>query len=265
MTLSELLALLTDQVMVLSLAMVRVSVAFLLLPLFSREGLPPLIRNAMFFALSLIAVFVQPTLDLGQLTTSALASLFIKEAVVGIVIGVFFGLFLWAFEAAGVIVDMQIGASFALYFDPIVGNEITLFGSFLSRWAGYLFLASGGLLMLTGALLESYAIVPLTDPLVSLKTASVRLFEAEYGRFLSLAVKIAGPIVAVIFIIDLTLGLVNRYAQQFNVFFLSMSLKSLAAVIMMWLLLPFLVGVLVDELSMASARWSQHLGVILSR
>ena len=259
------LALLSDHVTVLSLAMTRVSVAFILLPLFTREGLPPLVRNTMYFALALISLFVQPSLDLGQMTTSVLVGLSVKEAIVGIVIGVFFGLFLWAFEAAGVIIDMQIGASFALYFDPIVGNEVTLFGSFLSRWAGYLFLASGGMLLFIGALLESYAVVPLTEPLFSLRTASVRLFEAEYGRFLNLAVKIAGPIIVVIFIIDMTLGLVNRYAQQFNVFFLSMSLKSLAAVIMLWLLLPFLVGVLVDELTLASAGWERHLNAIIAR
>ncbi len=67
------------------------------------------------------------------------------------IIGVFFGLYLWAFEAAGVVIDMQIGASFALFFDPIIGNEVTLIGSFLGRWASYVFLAAGGLMLLVGA------------------------------------------------------------------------------------------------------------------
>lgn len=260
---ADLLELLTANVTVLSLALLRITVAFMLLPVFNREGLPPLVRNTMYFSLALVCLFVQPSLDLGNIGAGQLLSLYIKEALVGVVIGVFFGLFLWAFEAAGIIIDMQVGASFALYFDPIVGNEATLFGSFLSRWAGFLFLASGGMLMLTGAVLESFVLVPLTDPIDSIRTVSVRLFEAEYARFISLSVRIAGPIMVVIFIIDITLGLVNRYAQQFNVFFLSMSLKSIASVMMLWLLLPFLVTVLVEELSLASASWAQHLSDII--
>jgi len=135
----------------------------------------------------------------------------------------------------------------------------------LSRWAGYLFLASGGLLMLMGALIESFALWPLTEPITSFREASVRLFEAEYSRFMSLAMRIAGPIIVVIFIIDVCLGLVNRYAQQFNVFFLSLSLKSIVTIMMVWIMLPFLVDVLVDELTTASVVWAPHLSTILSK
>ncbi len=261
---SELFALLGENVLVLSLSALRISIAFTLLPLFNRDGIPPLVRNTMFVALALISIVVQPSAAFGSFDTATWINLFLKEAFIGFALGVFFGLFLWAFEAAGVIVDMQIGASFALYFDPIVGNEVTLLGSFLSRWASYLFLASGGLLILTGALIESFAMWPLAEPITSFKSASVRLFEAEYSRFMHLAMRIAGPVIVVVFIIDMCMGLINRYAQQFNVFFLSMSLKSIAAILMILILLPFLVDTLIDEMQNASAIWAPYLSNILS-
>ena len=180
-------------------------------------------------------------------------------------IGIFFGLFLWAFEAAGVVVDMQIGASFALFFDPIVGNEVTLIGAFLGRWANYVFIASGGLLLLTGALLESFAIWPLAEPIGSLREASVRLFEAELSRFMSLTIRVAGPIMAVIFAVDVVMGLINRYAQQFNVFFLSMSIKSMASVLMLIVMLPFLVDVLTAEVASGARDVDAYLGRVLGR
>lgn len=261
---SELFALLGDNVLVLALSALRISVAFTLLPLFNKEGIPPMVRNSMFIALALTSIVIQPTASFGQLDTATWINLFVKEAFIGMVLGIFFGLFLWAFEAAGVIIDMQIGASFALYFDPIVGNEVTLIGAFLSRWASYLFLAAGGLLILTGALIESFVLWPLTEPVTSFRMASVRLFEAEYSRFMSLSMRIAGPIIVVVFIIDMCMGLINRYAQQFNVFFLSLSLKSMATILMLWVLLPFLVDVLLEELRNASAIWAPYLTSILS-
>ena len=261
----ELFAGLGDTVLVLSLSALRVSVAFLMLPLFTKEGVPALVRNAMFLSLALVSVVVQPATDVSAFDSSRWIELFAKEAFIGVVIGLFFGVFLWAFEAAGVVIDMQIGASFALYFDPIVGNEVTLIGSFLGRWANYLFVASGGLLLLTGALIESFAIWPLVEPVTSLRQASVRLFEAELSRFMSFTIRIAGPVMIVIFLVDVAMGLINRYAQQFNVFFLSMSLKSMAAVLLLIVLLPYLVDVLRAEIASQAASVEQRLERVLGR
>jgi len=262
---AELFGLLGDNVIVLFLSAARVSIAFLIMPLFSREGVPAMVRNTMFLSLALLSIMVQPSANVADFETAMWFGLFAKEALIGAAIGVFFGLFLWAFEAAGVVIDMQVGASFALFFDPIVGNEVTLIGSFLGRWANYVFLASGGLLLMTGALLESFVIWPLIEPITSLRMASAALFEAELGRFMGLTLRIAGPIMAVIFIVDLTMGLMNRFAPQLNVFFLSMSIKSMAAIVLLIVLMPFLIDVLISEMQIQSAGVSERLNSILNR
>ena len=262
---TDLFADLGNTVLVLSLSALRVSIAFFMLPLFSKDGVPALVRNSMFLSLALVSVLIQPAADVGAFDTGLWIALFAKEAFIGMVVGLFLGIFLWAFEAAGVVIDMQIGASFALYFDPIVGNEVTLIGSFLGRWANYLFVAAGGLLLLTGALLESFAIWPLVEPLSGLREASVRLFENELSRFMSLTIRIAGPVMVVIFVIDVAMGLINRYAQQFNVFFLSMSLKSMATVLLLIMLLPFLVEVLMSEIATQAADIDARLARVLAR
>jgi len=63
-----------------------------------------------------------------------------------------------------------------------------------------------------------------------------------------LTLLIAAPMLVVLFIIDSVLGLVNRYAQQLNVFFLSMSLKALAAVAILFVMVVSLMQLLIDEL-----------------
>ena len=241
--------LLGANVQTVGLSMTRVAASFVVMPLFTREGIPALVRNAMFLALTVIVVTVQPPLELGELGTADWIALFAKEAFIGAVIGIFFGFFLWAFEAAGTVIDMQVGSSFALFFDPIVGNEVTLIGSFLGRWSAYLFVAAGGLLLMIGTLLESFSIWPLGRPFEVFRLASVALFEGELARFLGLAMRIAAPVVVALLVIDAAMGLLNRYAQQFNVFFLSTSVKSMASVVLLVALLPYLGGVLVDQLA----------------
>ncbi|MBX2880182.1 MAG: type III secretion system export apparatus subunit SctT [Granulosicoccus sp.] len=262
---ADLFSLLGENIIVLSLSAMRVSVAFMLMPLFTNEGIPAIVRNSMFLSMALLSILVQPSADVSQFTTAMWISLFAKEALIGAVIGLLFGLFLWAFEAAGVVIDMQIGASFALFFDPVVGNEVTLIGTLLSRWATFLFLAAGGLMLMATVLLESFAIWPLVQPVTNLKMASVALFEAELSRFMSLTIRIAGPIMAVMLIIDLSMGLINRFAQQFNVFFLSMSIKSMATIVLLIVLLPSMMELLIDELQTQSALLDEFLNRILER
>jgi len=218
----------------------------MVLPLFSNESVPALVRNSLFVTLALIAIVVQPSVDVAAFTTGQWISLFSKEAFIGIAIGIFFGVYLWAFEAAGVLIDIS-------------GHEVTLFGEFFSLWINYLFLAVGGLLLLVAAVLESYVAFPLAAPVTELSAASMTLFESEFGRFVTFTLMVASPFIIVIFAIDMAMGLVNRYAQQLNVLFLSMSLKALAALLMLMMMLPFLIDVLINEIAVHTGAVDNYL------
>jgi len=259
---AELYASLSNQAILVALSSIRIAVAFLLLPIFSRDAVPPLVRNALFVSMAVVSIIVQPATP-PELAIGDWVGLFAKEVFIGLAVGVFFGMYLWAFETAGVVIDTQIGMSFALFFDPIIGNEATLFGTLLGRWAAYLFLAAGGMMLMMGSLIESFAIWPLLEPIDGWQQASVRLFEAELSRFMSLAVRIAGPIMAVLFLIDVAMGIINRSAQQFNVFFLSMSIKSVSGIMVLIILLPFLADLLIDQLQTQAGQIDNYLNRFL--
>jgi type III secretion protein T len=53
----------------------------------------------------------------------------------------------------------------------------------------------------------------------------------------------------VLFIIDLGMGLLNRFAQSFNVFMLSLSIKTTASLFVIMLILPLLAQMVVGELA----------------
>ena len=49
-----------DTALLLGLAATRVAVAFLLVPLFTADLIPALVRNAMFLAIAMLSIAVQP-------------------------------------------------------------------------------------------------------------------------------------------------------------------------------------------------------------
>jgi len=245
---AELYNYLGEQIIVLAFSTLRLAVAFLTIPIFSDEIIPPLVRNSLFVTLALVVVYLQPAFSIDSLTTVGWISLFTKEIFVGVVIGFFFGLFLWAFEAAGSIIDTQIGASMAMVYDPISGHEVTLYGDFLGRWVNFVFIASGGLLFLVLAVLESYVMWPIAETIPDLKQASMIFIESEFSRFVKLMLMIASPIIVVVFMVDMSMGLINRFAKRLDILFISMAVKGLVALLMLLMLIPVMVEILMTQL-----------------
>ena len=248
MDIPEIFSSLSNQILLIGLATTRVAVAFLMLPIFTGELVPAMVRNSIFVSIALIAIVMQAAVPVEALHAMDWITLFAKEAVVGVAIGILFGLFLWAFEAAGQVIDTQVGATIAQVVDPLTGQQTSLTGEFLGRLANFAFMAAGGLLFLVGALIESFVFWPIGEVLPDLSKIGLTIFETEFSRFIMLTLLIASPILVVLFIIDGVFGLVNRYSQQLNVFFLSMSLKAVAVVMLLILMISSLVQLLVTEL-----------------
>jgi type III secretion protein T len=76
----------------------------------------------------------------------------------------------------------------------------------------------------------------------------VALLEAEFGRLATLGLLISAPSLVVLYLVEGVFGLLNRYAQQLNVFSLSASVKLLAAQALLILLLSTFAQRLVDDI-----------------
>ncbi|MEO0499420.1 MAG: type III secretion system export apparatus subunit SctT [Pseudomonadota bacterium] len=244
----------TDNIIALAVSLVRVAGAFLIVPAFSPETIPALVRNSIFVALGLVAAVLDPGLATLAPSAGMWIALFAKEALIGIAIGLFFSAILWAFEAAGQIIDTKVGLGMASIVDPLSGHQSSVTGQFLARLANFLFMAAGGFMLLVGTLMESYAIWPIGVLIPDFNTLTLSLFEGELQRLMTVALLVAAPVLTVLLATDLALGLVNRYAQQLNVFSLSMSLKGMLATLVLIIMLGTLVDVLLDDIAAQSDR-----------
>lgn len=250
----------SDTALLLGLLAMRVAVAFLLVPLFTQDLLPAIIRNALFLALALLALLLQRPLSLPQ-SAAAWLQAYAGEALIGLALGFGYAGLMWSFEMAGQLIDNKIGSSQAQLTDPLTGHQTSLNGAFLARLASWVFMASGGFMLFAATLLDSFALWPVGQPWHWLPSGAA-LFEIEGGRWLRSALMLAAPALLMLYLVDAVLGLTNRFAQQLNVFSLSMSLKSIVGQLVLLLQLGSLVSLLNQDLLARPARvldWLRQL------
>jgi type III secretion protein T len=224
-----------DAALLVGLSVTRIAVAFLLLPVFAPDIVPAMARNALLVVLSCVALALQPAISPGDWPAMHWLALFLKEAALGGVLGFGLASFLWAFSAAGQIVDTKVGGSNLQINDPTSGEQASVSATLLGRLAGLLFMSGGGFSLFLNLLLQSFRAWPVGALSVMPKVSSLLAFEASLGRLMTMALLIATPALVVMFVLDLVLGLVNRYAPQLNVSSIAAPLKGLAS-IALWML-----------------------------
>ena len=163
--------------------------------------------------------------------------LLFKELLVGFAIAFVTSLVFRAAEMAGQAVDVLRGANLATALAPELGERVSVFADFWVQTLVVLFLALGGHRVFLVAFAHSYAVLPLAafpEPALGLWPATEWILSLT-GNLLAVALALAAPALAALFLADVVLGLMARVAPQIQVFFLGMPLKALLAVAMVFL------------------------------
>lgn len=155
--------------------------------------------------------------------------LIVKEVFLGMLMGFLVGMMFWTLQCAGFFIDNQRGAGQASETDPLAGEQTSPTGSFFFQSAVYVFFSTGAFLTFLGAVYAAYEFWPVTSVLPSalFKNPSLPLFFAKKVSDLALdMVLLSGPVVVACLLTDISLGLINRFASQLNVYVLAMPVKS---------------------------------------
>lgn len=145
----------------------------------------------------------------------------------------------------GGIIDAQVGNTFAQQLDPTQGGQSAPNTRWLNMFAVWLFMASGGLLAFLDVLFGSYQLWPITQMGPALEIGQLGFFVDQFQYLMSAGLVLAAPVVVVLLLVDLSLGLINRFAQQLNVYSISMPTKSLAATLVLLMCLGLIAEVVV--------------------
>ncbi len=221
----------------IALAMARIGPIFQIAPFLGGTHLTTLTRNALAFAL---ALFLSPWMrgydPGGELTLMTAVPLIAKEVALGTIFGFLSSLAFSAASCVGYLVDNQRGLSMAQTTDALTGEETSPLGSLLLETFIMLFIAAGGLTLFFQAILTTYVFwSPFTFWPDWSGGALRTLVMDNFAWFLTTFVTLAAPMLLVCFLVDLGMGLMNRFASQLNVYFLAMPVKS--AFIVLFLML----------------------------
>lgn len=242
--------LLSNPLMALALTLPRIAGAFIMLPLLTQQNMPATVRNSFLVSLAIIALpMALAGLPAGGMAVADLAPIVLKELFLGIAIGFVFGVVFWAIGAAGYILDMQVGMTIASIFDPVQGHQTSLHGQFLSQLAAWVFMASGAFLIFLDLLLTSYTIWPVMSFFPDIGGSMLNLFVGQFSYLMTAALLLAAPAIVILLVVDLSFGLVNRYAPSLNVFALTLPIKAWLVTAIILLMLGTFIEFVLQRLS----------------
>jgi flagellar biosynthesis protein FliR len=216
------------------LALVRASAWLFVAPPFNTTMIPNTVKVGVAAALSLAAAHHITNPALPNETGAFITSL-VVQALVGFTLGMFTLLLVNALQAAGQFVDLFAGFSLSAIYDPYNGAQAAIFGRFYELLATTLLFTTDAYLILVNGFFRSFDVIPAGG--LSMSTIS-SLLTRNMGEFLVAAIEIAGPILACLFLAEITLGLLARAAPNLNVFALAFPLRVVIALVVVAVALP---------------------------
>ncbi|MEF2231317.1 MAG: flagellar biosynthetic protein FliR [Pseudodesulfovibrio sp.] len=235
------------------LTLFRVSVVLFLMPFFGSTSIPNLIKGALSLV---VAMAVWPQLSFpGALMPAhplGLIIMILGELILGLILALIVQFLFGAIQFGGQIIGFQMGFAMVNVVDPITGVSNAATGHFLYMCTMLTFLVLNGHLQLLKAMAMSFEYIPPGSVLVTPKLAT-HIFEYSTMMF-TLAIRIAAPVMAALFLVDLALALISRAAPQMHVLVLGFPVKISVGF--------FFLGVLFTIMSLYVTDFIRELGPI---
>ena len=194
--------------------MLRISALLLSAPVFSLRALNLRLRILLALALTwmIYPLYSWPRLD--PLSAAGLLEVF-NQIAIGLLMGLSLQVITAAILLAGQSVSNAMGLSIANMMDPNLGN-VPVIAQFLLIMSTLIFLGLGGHAMMLSLVVDSFASLPVGQPLLA---------EKSWAHFLSWssmiflgAVLLALPVMVTLLFINIGLGVATRAAPSLNIF-----------------------------------------------
>ena len=157
----------------------------------------------------------------------------LSEMITGTVMGLVYSTPFFIFAAFGEYIDNQRGANISDTADPTTGTDASPFSTFMHLFSVSFFLLNDGLVLLMASVQDSFRLLPPGTLLTEIHYAP--LFD-WLTNSLSLSLLFCMPVLIILFLSEVSLGILALYNSQLNPFSLSLSIKSIIAFLLALLL-----------------------------
>jgi len=232
-----------DDLIPFGLVLARVAGLFSAIPMFGARVVPARVKTPLILALALLLFpIVRPHVIPEAGDVISLALLVIREALIGLTLGILSQFVFAAVEFCGQQVGMQIGLSMASLFDPSTQSNVPTMAMFQGALATLVFLALDVHHVFLHGIVESYALIPIGAWHTSGGLLKF-LIETSTGMFV-IGIKLAAPVSVALLATCVALGIVARSFPAMNVFMVSMPLNIGIGFLILGLSLPVFLRVL---------------------
>ncbi len=227
---SEIWGIIQNNFIVVIMVLARVSGIFTFNPIFSRNGVPNMMKAGM----SLMLAIVMATAgDFSYTMPDGLLPFafdIAKELLVGFTLGFFVNVMLQLFNYAGELADFQIGLSMAKSYDPTFGTS-SLITQYYSYWFMIYFFMVGGHLSYIKLFAVSYETIPIGFSDFNINVAYIIVTYLE--TVITLGLKLAMPIVASELVTEFCIGVLMKAVPSIHVFVLNVQIKMLVGFVVL--------------------------------
>ena len=196
-------------------------------------------------------------------STLLVATAMVVELGIGIVVGLIVRFIVAIAEIAGEIIGPAIGLSMASAFDPTTQSNQSQLGAILRYLMIFIALLIGVHRVLLGGLLASFRLLPVGTA-ESIAVALPGLVQLSVA-VISAGVRIALPLVAVLYMTQIALAFIARAAPQMQVFNVGFAVMLAVGLSVFALMLPDFARAFVIELSQVAKRIEDMLFVFGAR
>ncbi|MGM3176084.1 flagellar biosynthetic protein FliR [Dickeya lacustris] len=195
--------------------LVRILALISTAPIFSERAIARRVKIGMGVLITLVVAPTIPASPIPVFSASGIWMLF-QQILIGVALGLVMQLAFAAIRLAGEIIGLQMGLSFATFFDPSGGPNMPVVSRFMNLLALLLFLSMNGHLWLISMLVDSFHTLPISAAPIH---SNVFLAIAEAGGKIFInGLTLALPLITLLLTINMALGLLSRLAPQLTIF-----------------------------------------------
>lgn len=241
----------------------RMSAFFIVAPVLSYRNVPAQFKVGLVIFISFIT-FVGLDIQEQILWNSEYVISLIRETLVGLILGFTAYIFFTIVQVMGSFVDLQMGFGIANLVDPMTGAQSPVMGNLNFFIAILLFLSINGHHYFLMAVMDSYQWVPFSNELfanILNGNVSTFIFESFRTMFV-LAFQMAAPLIATLFLVDVSMGILARTAPQFNLFIIGIPIKIMVGFVVILIMIPSYLFLFQDIFATMFRSMLEALGII---
>ncbi|MDR1922194.1 MAG: flagellar biosynthetic protein FliR [Candidatus Adiutrix sp.] len=244
------------------LVLLRLSMLVVFAPIFSGSQVMPQLKAALTLMLTfVIAPGVEYSPALMPMTWHGFLFLGLGEVFIGYALAFMVRVVLDAAKMAGEYVSFQMSLSMLNSMDPQGSAQIPMMGMLFNMIVTLFFLYANGHMLVLKAVIDSFKVAPPGLLSVWRPEMFTEALRAVAGMYI-LALKIAAPVLGVLFCVKVAFGIVAKAVPQMNILFVGMPVYIMVGFAILGYALPWWPGFIEEALVAADQAMGRILAVL---